>query len=336
MSHPRIACSAPLMTVVLLCLAGSQDFVSPAQFWDLYFRGLFVTVEHNAGSWRGQARSEPSVSGPAAILKKTSFFAFSISDRALRSYDYSHDARFTLVDAVPASVDAAFEAVIDGTYPYRDPAPFGKKRMMELFTMIRCRYHLPDRGLTMEDLERTLSATTTSPEMIQSTAALLWFLGEQRQRSSSTVVIDVLRNPAYLEPTGAHFPFFVVDAAFSALWKIDDKSKLIILLALMQRSNDAGRRKFAALFERLLSTQELLSPERCGSVWSSPEFWAKIIEPRRNYALADWDRYDAGSLFWEIRYLAATRLNRDAPALRRLTGDEVECVRQQARLRWHP
>jgi hypothetical protein len=169
-----------------------------------------------------------------------------------------------------------------------------------------------------------------SEEWNDAIAALVWFLGERRQHSSSAAIMDVVRYSGHLHPTGFHLHFTAVDAAFSALWKIDDKMQLVDLLTLMRQADPTGQRKFAALFERLLSTHELLSIEQCGDDWFTPEFWAKKIEPLRNYAPEDWDRYDAHSLFWELRYSAATRLNPGDPVLQMLARDAVDTVRLQA------
>lgn len=320
--------------VVWAWLSHRPKPIPAGQFWDIYFQGRMLLLEYQDQSWSGRA----SARTPSAIslLKESESFDFRIPGEALRAYNYQSDPRFTLIATIPASVAEAFESVVKGTYPYRDAVPLSRHRMGELFSQMHGRYGLGVKvALTLEGLEQLLFAMIAqrSEDLHQDIAALVWFLGERHERSSSGAVMEVLRNSSYLNPGPFQLHFTAVDAAFTALWKIDDKSKLPELLELMRRSDDTGRRKFAALFSRLLSSRKLVSLERHGAAWSTPEFWAQYIDPHRANTLRDWDRFDASSLFWEIRYLAAIRVHEDDPQLRTLADDDVEPVRQAASVR---
>lgn len=326
-----------LASILATCLPAStspqEAHISAAQFWDLYFRNQFLRLEQQNDVWRGEARAEVTQGHkPSALLSEVRSIPIEVTVEALRGYDYSIDARFARISTTPISVAAAFDAVIVKTYPYRDAAPFGKQRMVELFTLVRSRYRLPSgTALTLAKLEQILSAMISehSEQLNQPIAALVWFLGDRRQRSSSSVLINVLRSSSYVRQSEPHIHFTAIDAAFSALWKVNDKTRLPDLLALMRDANPTGRQKIGSLFERLLSTDELLSPKRCGDAYLDPDFWARLIEPYRSYTHADWDRYDADSLFWELRYLAATRVSlKDSETLQKLANDEVAIVRE--------
>jgi hypothetical protein len=161
------------------------------------------------------------------------------------------------------------------------------------------------------------------PSWDQPIAALVWLLGEQRDRSSAPVLIEVLRNSSYSVFAKHRIHFTAVDAAFSALWKINDKTTLWKILELMRESSESGRRKMAALFERLFSTNELLSLDLYGDKYTDADFWSALLEPFRRYGHLDWDRRNVDALFWEIRLLAAIRLPvQEAAPLNKLAADE--------------
>ncbi|MET0649848.1 MAG: hypothetical protein ABW208_24830 [Pyrinomonadaceae bacterium] len=312
--------------------------VGAARFWDFYFRDRLIRLERVGENWKGLARPEAARGGVlSSLLSDAEPEPFEVTTAELRAYDYARDARFSALSVAPRPAGEAFGQVLGGTYPYRDAAPFGKQRMSELFALLRERCRLPaGSALTPDGLERCLSALLGehSEELNQPLAALVWFLGEMRGRSSSAALLEVVRNSSHLRRGGPAVHFTAVDAAFSALWKVNDKTRLPELVELMRGADSAGRQKIARLFERLLSKDELLGLDRCGAAYLDPDFWDGVVKPNRGNTPADWDRYDAGSLFWELRWLAAVRVSPDdAETIRRLAGDMVPAVREAAAAR---
>jgi len=308
--------------------------ITAERFWNLYFRNAFLTLERRRDKCVGQIYSDSERAQPPGGLLGGSFqVPVEVAFTTLREYDYTKDGRFALIAKRPASVGAAYEAIINQTYPYRDPAPFGKQRMAELFTEVGMHSMTSPKPLTLEILEqKTLSIVETHVDALnQPLAALAWFLGERRERSSSKALLAIVNNAPFAPSTRRHIHFTAIDAAFTALWKVNDKESLWSIIELMRKTTDAGRRKIAPLLQRLLSTSELLSIEHCGDDYFRPEFWAKLLEPRRGFRPSEWDRFDAESLFWEIRYLSALRLPpTDVEMLRKLISDEVQTVRDAA------
>ena len=313
----------------------ASTHINPERFWDLYFRNLFVQLERKNGLYTGEIFTEPDYAQPPlGLLRDVDKMQVEVPFSSLQDYNYSGDGKFARIMQIPASVSEAYEAVITGTYPFRDPAPFGKQRMAELFTQIRGQFRLNTIGeLSLADLEQTLShmVENHTQALNQPIAALAWFLGERRERSSSAALLFVIQNSSFAPYARHQLHFTPVDAAFSALWKVNDKTRLWDILEMMRYTSESGRRKFAPLFERLLSTTELLSFEHCGNDYLEPDFWASKLEPRRKYTAVHWDQYDADSLFWEIRYLAVMRLPAaNSETLRKLALDEVGTVREAA------
>ncbi|HYZ84364.1 MAG TPA: hypothetical protein VE621_08175 [Bryobacteraceae bacterium] len=302
-----------------------------AHFWDLYFRNLFVRLERSANGYRGLAYADPiSARAPVGFFRPRQTKAIEISMDELRRYDYDGDGRFSLILRRPATLIAALDAVIAMTYPYRDPAPYGKERMAELCSLLRARI-MPSRDGGLESAHQILSRMIAehTPALDQPIAALVWVLGEQRQKLSAPYVLEVVKNSSYWPFARHQLHFTAVDTAFSALWKIDEKGITWEVLDLMRHSSESGKRKMAALMERLFSTTELLSLDRLDEKYLDPEFWANYLAPFRNAGPLDFDRNDAHSLFWEIRFLSAIRLPiRESELLKRLYGDEVGTVRQ--------
>lgn len=334
-----LSLSGVLVTGVLSLSSMKKPLqISAPQFWKTYFGGQFLTLENNNGVLRGEARTDDGRDqGLAGLLRGVRSVPVMVSSETLRGYDYSSDPRFACVSAATTAVGVAYDAVMTKTYSYCDAAPYGKQRMAELFVLVHNRYGLPTgSALGIADVERALIAMIReeSDQLNQPIAAVVWFLGECRQRSSSLPLIEVLRNSSYLKKSGRHLHFTAVDAAFSALAKVDDKVRLFELVSLMQDAEPTGRRKFASLFEHLISTDKLLSPESCGDRFVDPNFWRRFVNSRKDYSATDWDRYDVGSLFWELRYLAAVRLPvADSVSLTRLKDDYVATIRDEALLR---
>ena len=189
----------------------------------------------------------------------------------------------------------------------------------------------------MADVERAVAQMVDRyvESYSQPLAALAWFLGEQRMRSSAAALMGIVRNARFNPFARAPIASTAVSAAFSALWKVNDKRTLWALLELMPDVSDTGRRTMAPLFERMLSTTELLGAARLGDDYLRPEYWRNLLEPHSAWQATEWDRYDAGSIFWELRHLAATRLpTDDARYLGALSDDEVRTVGDAARARF--
>jgi|CZKX01.1.fsa_nt_gi hypothetical protein len=309
--------------------------ISAERFWDLYFRNAFLTLERLDRGYLGKVfEKSASKQPPEGLLRDTAEIEVAISFTALHEHDYSGDSRFALITKRPAELDLAFQAVIDQTYPYRAAAPFGKQRMSELLLQIRHMLHLSP--MTLSALERiTLSLVENHTEaQNQPLAALAWFLGERGERSSSSPLMAIVQNAPFSPFAKHRLHFTPVDAAFTALWRVNDKTSLGTMLELMRVTTDAGRRKIAPLFERLLSTRQLLSLETCGEDYFRPDYWVSVLRPYRNFTPGDWAAYDVQSLFWEIRYQTAFRLPPDSvESFRKLESDEVATVRDAVRAR---
>src|SRR4051812_49175912 len=100
-----------------------------SNFWDLYFRNAFLTLERRDGGYRGEVQEGPGrPRPPGGLLREPGRVPVMISFDALRAYDYDGDGRFARIDRRGLDVGAAYQAVVDQTYPYRDPAPFGRAR----------------------------------------------------------------------------------------------------------------------------------------------------------------------------------------------------------------
>src|ERR1700741_1195036 len=255
------------------------------QFWDLYFRNLLVRLEREGGNYRALAYADPqSVGAPIGFLRESKLRSVAVSKDQLLGYDYGADERFALLLKRPKTLIASLEAIISKTYPYRDAAPFGKVRMAELCFQLRVKLLTEKTDVSVTAGENILSQMIANyvPVLDQPIAALVWVLGEQRQTSSATVILDVIRYSPYVSSARQRLHFTSVDAAFSALWKINDKTKMWQILQLMVDSNDSCRRKLAALFERLLSTRDLLGLHLLGEQYSDPDFWTKFLEPFRS------------------------------------------------------
>jgi hypothetical protein len=310
--------------------------VDARRFWDLYFRNAFLTLERHTSKYVGQFYAEPELAAPpGGLLRDMTAEAVEITFDAVREYDCSGDGRFALFGERPLDIGEAYEAVIRQTYPYRDRAPFGKQRMAELFSQIRVQCGLESAAaLSLAILEQVVisSVENHTEALNQPLAALAWFLGERRERSSSAALLTIIHSAPFAPYARHHIHFTAIDTAFSALWKVNDKAALWDLIDLLRGSSNAGRRKIAPLFERLLSTRELLSLVRCEDDYFKADFWARMLTQSGNYTPVDWDRFDAYSLFWELRNLAALRLPQgEIKTLRILAQDEVETVRDAAR-----
>jgi len=307
--------------------------ISAERFWDLYFRNAFLTLERLDRGYLGKASGEHArAQPPEGLLRDRVEVEVAISFAALQEHDYSGDGRFALIAKRPAQIERAYQAVVDQSYPYRSAAPFGKQRMSELFLHIRDT--MRPSPITLPALERITVSLVENHTAAQNQplAALAWFLGERSERSSSAALIAIVQNAPFSPFAKHRIHFTAVDTAFAALWKVNDKASLGAMLELMRLTPDAGRRKIAPLFERLLSTHRLLSLETCGDDYFRPDYWASVLRPYQNFTPGDWVAYDVQSLFWEIRYQTAFRLLPDAAEMfGKLGSDEVATVRDAVR-----
>jgi hypothetical protein len=306
--------------------------IDAKEFWDMYFGDVFLILERTRSEYRGRIFAQPEkasiLGGLFAVNPEIEVIA---TMAELRDYAYADDGRFGLSRQMSLPVGEAIEQIIQKTYPYRDPPPFGKRRMSELFSDVKREF--VQRAPSLPALEAMVQNKVDdyTDEKIQPLAALAWFLGQRREISSSKALLAIVRNADFVPYARRFIHFTAVDAAFSSLWKVNDKFVLFELLELMHEMPAEGWRKLAPLFSRLLSSGQLLSMEQCGSDYFRPEYWGRLLQPRRNFSATDWHRFDADSLFWEIRYLSALRLpTHDADSLRKLAGDEVSVVRDLA------
>lgn len=323
-----------LLSLLWAADCNSSNNISASKFWELYYQDNIQLLQRDKIRISGTGVQREQKRHPNSVLQQTETFTFSLSRASLSEYNYGSDPRFTAFEILPAKINETIDRIIQGDYPFRDSAPFGQTRMSELFTQIK-------EHLAVSEEEKDVLAVLDqlildflrkeSAEYNQVIAALVWFLGEIKERSSSESVIQVLRHSRHLNNNQFQINSSVEETAFFALWKINDKSKLTDILELMRHSDETGRRKIANLLTRLLSTDELLSLYKIGpTAWATPDYWDKIITPRQHWSLAKWDQFDASSLFWEIRYLAAKRIPKIDPLNELLSNDEVEPVRTAA------
>lgn len=303
------------------------------QFWDLYFQNKFVELQRTANEVKGRYLQE--LPPGRSYFAEPTFESFSIARAELKPYDYNEDGRFSEIRKTPTGLQDALQKIADGSYPFREPPPFGAKHLKELLHQLSQRFDWPsDASISSEQavLNARSLITPFAPDNGQQLTALLWILGEQRKRAFSNLMVEVIEGAERL-PSGhkGRMSSSLVNTAFEALWKINDKSCLERLLTTMGRSDHSGKLRIAALFKRLLSTEKLLSLETLGENYYSVEFWQRSIAPYANYSDRDWDRFDTKSLFWETRYLAASRLAPRDEALKSLEDDEVSLVREIAR-----
>lgn len=304
------------------------------RFWDLYFRNAFITLERTPQGYRGQAFKHPEAAAPpAGWLQKPLKEDISISRSELAEHDYAHDGRFALSRQVSLPLAEALECICNQTYPYRDPPPFSRERMASLFGHLVTLLPSPPTLADVETLvRRTVEGYTDQAN--HSLAALAWFLGQRGEVSSAPALVSIVRNASFAPFARKIIHFTSVDTALSSLSKVNDKASLFGLLELMHEMPEAGWRKLAPLFGRLISGAELIGMGKYGMDYFRPEFWARILEPRRSFSPTAWQVADASSLFWEIRHSAARRLPvSEAQALSALVNDEVPAVAQQARAR---
>ncbi len=311
--------------------ANSSKIIDAKQFWELYFHNKFLRLERHPDKYIGEVFDKTSSSGKGLFDNNRIFVEVNMDD--LRVYDYETDGRFTQLIKRPVKADDAVQAIINQSYPYRDAAPFGKERMSELFLQM---YPSELKIDSLEILEGTTFALANeyNQDLSQPLAGHAWLLGEFRQRSSTKALLNIIHYAPFVSSAQYHLPFTPIDVAFSALWKINDKFALWDLLKLLPSTDDSGKRKIIPLFERLLSTNVLLSLTQHDDNYYETKFWENYLLPMKDFSERDWDSYDANSLFWELRYLSAIRLPLNkTDILNKLISDEVSIVSDIARKR---
>ncbi len=305
----------------------------PSLFWELYFGNRFSMLTRGAARYVGVAAiGDASADGPAALLREPREGRIAIDLITLRDYDYSADPRFRLHDPGLDDPSLAFAKILDKSYPYRGGVPFGIDRMAELFAQVRNNLRalaIPTGEAALESMLMWLVDMDEPPT--QQIVALSWWLGERGHRSSTGALLKVLRNSSYVPYARRVLPVSTAMAAFAALWKVNDKRVVPELFALMPHCESSGRRHIAALFERIGSREELRSQALLGDDYTDPAQWAPFVNACLEWPELDWQRFDAQSLFWEIRLSAALRLPlKERATLRQLAADEVETVRTTA------
>ena len=302
-------------------------------FWDLYFQNRFVELARTGTDVSGKY-AQPIPSGQSYFAARK-FDSLRVMREQLKSYDYESDGRFSEILKTPQKLHESVQKIIDGSYPFREPPPFGALRMAELMRQLSKSFEWPQgSSLTSEVLNRSARSITSQFRLEdgQSLNALLWLLGERRERKFTDVLVSAIEESERL--SNGHkdkIPTSVINTAFEGLCKINDKSFLNRLLTIMDHSEHSGRLRVAALFKRLLSTTQLLSLETLGESYYAVGYWVRIIQKYADYSEVQWDRFDATSLFWENRYLAAKRIPSGDECLKQLSDDEVSLVRELAK-----
>ena len=309
----------------------TPEIINPKKFWSLYFSDRFLRLRNNSNKYIGEIfDKEISLQNGDLFNEK---IIIEINTDNLHLYPYIKDGCFSLLTKRPQKAKDAIRAIINKSYPYRDAAPFSKAYMAELFFQA---YPKDLENKSLQNLEQTTLtlAQYAKQELSQLLTAHVWLLGELRQRSSSKALLTIIHNASFVSTVNDPLHFSTVDTAFSALWKVNDKSSLFELLSLLRKTSEDGKEEIIPLFERLLSTNKLLSLSECGDNYYNIEFWENYLAPMKHFNEYEWDVYDANSLFWEIRYLAAMRLPlSDIKTLTQLAKDEVKTVSNMAKER---
>jgi len=313
-------------------MAEQANMMDAKGFWDLYFRNRFVEMTRDADWINGVARMEPAAG--KSSFAEAPMVSVRIKRDDLKRYACETDGRFAEIRKAPTSLVESVRRLADESYPFREHPPFGAKRMGELLKQAMEQFDWPrDASFSPDMLIHSIQclASNYKPENGQLLNALLWVAGEQKQRVFSKVIMSAIAESQPL-PSGHNrkMSAAVENTAFEALWKINDKSCCDSLLQVMELSDHSGRLRCAAVFKRLFSNSRLLSLEALGENYFSPGYWKELIKAGAANSAVQWDRFDTKSLFWEIRYLAAVRLEPKDAAFRTIMDDEVSLVRELA------
>ncbi len=311
----------------------AQDLISADEFWALYFGNRFLTLARTPKALTGEVRSDEVSGSMVDMVRPVATRQVQIPIEALRAYPFE-DERFDIAAALAMPVEAAFLALTRAEYRYRDAAPFSPQRMQELAREAAAAQP-GQSSVALTDVRRWLAERIEEPNALQDQviAALIWFVGERRETGSAGELIRVLERSSHVvgAPEAQVLGSTAVDAAFNALWKINDKSCLPAVLDLMRRFDTTGRWKVAHLFERLLSQEHLLGARLLGDRYVDPAQWQRALSSARLLDPGAAARFDSSSLFWELRLLAARRMpSGNGTALQRLAADEVAPVRKAA------
>ena len=306
------------------------EFIDASEFWSLYFQNRIVELRRDATRLAG--RYTPTLPSGRSFLYLQDPIAFQISRETLARHDYLADGRLSEIERRPADLAEALARLVDRTYPYRAPPPFGSLRMSEVVERTIADHRWSVEYVELEMIHGSLPALADQlPDTTQQLDAMVWLLGERQSRSSAAPLVALLEGSEQL-PQGhkRRLSHSVTSSALEALWKLNDKSVCDRLIAVMEAQEPSPRARFAALFKRLFSTTELLGPELLGDRYLSAEFWRAVLAQGQGFSSGDWDRFDAGSLFWENRHLSCRRLSAGDEALRLLCGDEVSLIATRA------
>lgn len=316
-----------------LGLVGLPTAASPARtlsaptFWDLYFSDALLRMARSADGWNCTATVSGSGLVVRDLLQPQAQESVRVAAAALRAYDDSGDPRFDLFAALNMSVDAASLAVAQGRYPYRTAPPYAPMRMAEVMADLR---QASPGQLRVAELAAWLRAAMDAPGALtdQRITVAAWFLGERRDGAGAGALIDLLDRvgPARVS-SGAS------EAAYAGLWKIADGATLAPLCAQMERASETARWKYARLFERLLSTDTMLSSSQLGSDYARPGYWHALVGRERLAEPAAWKSMQVRALRWELRALQGRRLAKaeaSTELARLLAADDVAAVRRAA------
>lgn len=306
--------------------------INRRRFWDIYFQNRFVELYRHPSGYSGRCSRERA--SLRTFLGEPEYEAITITHTEITGHDYDNDGRFAQLKNVPATLHEAVYRLVETSYPYRVPPPFGSKRMSELMAHTALRFMWPDdESLRLDQVHATVRALQSSlPGSSQQLDAVIWLLGERQERMSARTIVDGIVASEQLP--GGHknkLSHSVLSTSFEALVKINNKSVFEPLLAVMDGSQHSGRLRIAALFKRLFSTTHLLSLQALGEDYFSPQYWRREFHPYANFTDIQWDRFDADSLFWETRFQATRRLVHGDATLRKLRDDEVSLVSNLAR-----
>lgn len=323
------------LAVLGLPVAAAEGRVlSASDFWDLYFNDAFLRLTRAGTRWSGVATVSGRGLSVRDALRPQAEESVWISSDALRRHNDAGDARFDIFSALDMSSEAAGQAVVQGQYPYRSAPPFSPQRMGTVMVELRRAALDTASGvseLTVSVLARWLGAAIDAPGALtdQRITAAAWFLGERRDGAGGGALLELLASADRAQVSSS-----ASDAAYAALWKIADGAVLAPLCAQMERASETARWKYAKLFERLLSTDTMLSSSQLGDAYANPGSWSGLVVREKLSDPVAWKRLQARSLRWELRALQARRLAKgDGELARLLASDEVEAVRRAAQPR---
>ena len=325
--------------------------ITAEEFWGHYFSGTAREMT------RGSIGMTASVPADVEPDKKSILDAMRpgrqvrVSRSSLEDYYYLDDPRFARIGASPDALQASLLALETGTYEWRITPPLARERTVESGKVLFDT--LSERGdITLDALHETLkdALETAVPDMRGEMLTLVWLVGEQRDVSSGPPLIHALS-----VVTGDSLAADILggkgrDALLTALFQSNPKIHIDALLDVMEGMNDTDKFAVRQLLITLFSQEAALGvpaiPEGTEADYQNPEFWENIADDSDpdywrevigSFGAVDqdtWDRHDAKALHWEIRWLAALRMDSgERESLTLLAEDEVTTVADKARER---